>query len=201
MYLANAKRNYQVCVELAVAIFQDVFNYQIRQLLAAFPPDHIIEDTGKLFWSGLKRVPNALELNLKDPLHVELVQSAANIFASMFNLPLERNTAHVTELIAKVPLAPFVPKSNVKIEVDEKKEKKEEPVEFNDEDEREIEKLEKELRGYNINPAERTAIVEFEKDDPTNFHIEFMAGVSNLRVRNRLFRHETIRLRKWTTSR
>mgnify|MGYP002361325337 FL=1 len=190
-----------MCVELAVAIFQDVFNYQIRQLLAAFPPDHIIEDTGKLFWSGLKRVPNALELNLKDPLHVELVQSAANIFASMFNLPLERNTAHVTELIAKVPLAPFVPKSNVKIEVDEKKEKKEEPVEFNDEDEREIEKLEKELRGYNINPAERTAIVEFEKDDPTNFHIEFMAGVSNLRVRNRLFRHETIRLRKWTTSR
>lgn len=27
-------------------------------------------------------------------------------------------------------------------------------------------------------------VVEFEKDDPTNFHIEFMAGVSNLRARN-----------------
>lgn len=63
----------------------------------------------------MKRVPNALDLNLKDPLHVELVQSAANIFASMFNLPLERNSAHVAELASKVPLAPFVPKSNVKI--------------------------------------------------------------------------------------
>lgn len=27
-------------------------------------------------------------------------------------------------------------------------------------------------------------IIEFEKDDPTNYHIEFMGGVSNLRARN-----------------
>lgn len=27
-------------------------------------------------------------------------------------------------------------------------------------------------------------LTEFEKDDPTNFHIEFVAGVSNLRARN-----------------
>ena len=26
--------------------------------------------------------------------------------------------------------------------------------------------------------------VEFEKDDPSNWHIEFMGGVSNLRARN-----------------
>jgi hypothetical protein len=78
-----------------VAIFQDVFNYQIRHLLTAFPPNHVIEDTGKLFWSGLKRVPTALELNLKDPIHLEFIQSAANIYASLFNLPLERNPAKI----------------------------------------------------------------------------------------------------------
>lgn len=27
-------------------------------------------------------------------------------------------------------------------------------------------------------------VVQFEKDDPTNWHIEFMSGVSNLRARN-----------------
>lgn len=26
--------------------------------------------------------------------------------------------------------------------------------------------------------------VDFEKDDPKNFHIEFMGGISNLRARN-----------------
>ena len=60
MYLANQKKSYAACVELGVDIFQDVFNYQIKQLLTAFPADHVIEETGKLFWSGLKRVPTAL---------------------------------------------------------------------------------------------------------------------------------------------
>jgi len=121
LYLANTKKNYDVCVELAIEIFQDVFNYQIRQLLSAFPSDHIIEDTGKLFWSGLKRVPTALELNFKDPLHVELVQSAANIYASLFNLPLIKNTQQVIDIASKVKLIPFQPKAGVKIETDEKK--------------------------------------------------------------------------------
>ena len=35
-----------------------------------------------------------------------------------------------------------------------------------------------------ISPDRKPAIVEFEKDDPTNYHIEFMGGVSNLRARN-----------------
>jgi hypothetical protein len=60
LYLANQKKSYAACVELGVGIFQDVFNYQIKQLLTAFPADHVIEETGKLFWSGLKRVPTAL---------------------------------------------------------------------------------------------------------------------------------------------
>ena len=58
-----------MCLELAVSIFQDVFNHQIKYLLGAFPVDHIIEETKKPFWSGLKRAPTPLELNLKDPIH------------------------------------------------------------------------------------------------------------------------------------
>ena len=183
LYLANTKKNYDECVKLAVDIFQDVFNHQIKQLLSAFPLDHIVEDTGKLFWSGLKRAPIALELNFNDPIHVELIQSAANIYANMFNLPLVRNAQHVIEIAKKVPLEPFVPKHGVKIETDEKKKEEDKPI-FTDEDEKEIEKLLVELNGYNLNPDQKTAPVEFEKDDPTNFHIEFMGGVSNLRARN-----------------
>ena len=137
LFKANTQKKYETCVELAIDIFQDVFNYQIKQLLTAFPPDHVIEDTGKLFWSGLKRVPTALELNLNDPLHIELIQAAANIYACMFKLPLMRNAEHVVEIAKKIPLQPFVPKSGVKIEVDDKK-KNDEPVVLNDEDEREI---------------------------------------------------------------
>lgn len=180
LYLANQKKDYETCVGLAIDVFQDVFNYQIKQLLAAFPPDHIIEDTGKLFWSGLKRVPTPLELDLKDPIHLELIQAGANIYATLFKIPMEKDAQKVIEIAKKIPLQPFVPKCNVKIETDDKK--KDEPVMVNDEDEEEIAKLLKLLNGYSINPDLKSGAVEFEKDDPTNFHIEFMAGVSNLRV-------------------
>lgn len=32
---------------------------------------------------------------------------------------------------------------------------------------------------------------EFEKDDPTNWHIEFVAGVANLRARNYKIKEES----------
>lgn len=132
LYVANEKKSYEECVKLATDIFQDVFNHQIKQLLSAFPADHIVEDTGKPFWSGLKRVPTALELDFNDKIHVELIQSAANIYATMFNIPMETNAAKVVEIAKKIPLQPFVPKAGVKIETDEKKKEEEQPVVLND---------------------------------------------------------------------
>ena len=38
------------------------------------------------------------------------------------------------------------------------------------------------MRHLNINKIKAPTPIEFEKDDPTNWHIEFMGGVSNLRV-------------------
>lgn len=70
MYLANEAQTYQKCIELSVSIFWDVFHNQIAQLLNAFPEDHIIEETKKPFWSGLKRAPRVIQLDLNDPLHV-----------------------------------------------------------------------------------------------------------------------------------
>lgn len=129
LFNAHSKKSYEVCVELAIDIFQDVFNYQIRQLLTAFPPDHIVEETGKPFWSGLKRVPTPLQLNLKDPIHSELIQAGANIYACMFNLPIEKDKSKVIEIAGKIPLKPFVPRQGVKIETDDKKDNKpEEPL-------------------------------------------------------------------------
>lgn len=118
---------------MAVDIFQDAFNNQIAQLLNAFPADHIIEDTGKPFWSGLKRAPQILEFSVDDPLHLELVQAGANIYATMFNLPLEKDKFAVAKLASKAHRKPFVPKK-VKIETEEKKDKSNEPVEIDADD-------------------------------------------------------------------
>lgn len=44
--------------------------------------------------------------------------------------------------------------------------------------------LAQELRSIDTSKCSAPEPVIFEKDDPTNWHIEFMGGVSNLRARN-----------------
>lgn len=122
-----------------------------------------------------------MEFSVDDPLHLELVQAGANIFATMFNMPLEKDKQTVAKIASKAYKKPFVPKK-VKIETDEKKDKSNEPVEIDADDEIECKKLSQELSSLNVNSSKAPTPIEFEKDDPTNWHIEFMAGVSNLRV-------------------
>jgi ubiquitin-activating enzyme E1 len=183
MYIANEEKSYAKCVDLSVNIFYDVFHNQIAQLLHAFPEDHVIEETGKPFWGGLKRVPSVIPMDLNDPLQVEVIQAGANIFAVIFNIPMEDNKNVVIDLAKNVAPMKFTPKK-VKIEVDEKNAKKDEPVVIDEKDEIELKKLVEELTNLPLNPDHAPSVVEFEKDDPTNFHIEFMGGVSNLRARN-----------------
>jgi ubiquitin-activating enzyme E1 len=102
--------------------------------LNAFPADHIIEDTGKYFWSGLKRAPQILTFSVDDPIHLELVQSGANIFANMFHIQGEKDKSVVAKLASKSNFKAFVPKK-IKIETDEKKDKANEPIEIDADDE------------------------------------------------------------------
>jgi hypothetical protein len=47
-----------------------------------------------------------------------LIQAAANIYANIFNLPIEKNQKTVAQIASKIKPLPFIPKNNVKIEVD-----------------------------------------------------------------------------------
>jgi ubiquitin-activating enzyme E1 len=47
------------CVQVALDIFNDQFDYNIRDLVNLFPEDHI-DSHGQQFWSGPKRCPSAV---------------------------------------------------------------------------------------------------------------------------------------------
>lgn len=52
------------------------------------------------------------------------------------------------------------------------------------EDEENVKQIYQELIDANVEENLKPQAVIFEKDDPKNWHIEFMGGVSNLRARN-----------------
>jgi ubiquitin-activating enzyme E1 len=80
----------------------------------------------------------------------------------------------------------FVAKSGVKIQSDPKEEEKEkaQPVAASDDDDNICAEITKQLPTPSSLAGYRMTAADFEKDDDTNFHIDFITATSNLRAAN-----------------
>ena len=89
----------------------------------------------------------------------------------------------MADAISKVDVPEFKPKSGVKIETDPKATA---PASLGMDDEAIIEDLLGKLEQVRLGFAAdyRLSVIEFEKDDDTNFHMDAIAGLSNTRARN-----------------
>lgn len=173
----------QDCAEWARRMFEKLFSSEIRQLLHTFPKDNV-DKNGVPFWSGTKRAPDPIEFDVKNPLHLEFIIAAACLRAENYGLkPSKEDIDQMGKHAAAVMVPEFVPKSGVKIATTdaEAKEQVENPADADDAliDEL-VDKLlnAKTLTGFQMYP------IEFEKDDDTNHHIDFITACSNLRATN-----------------
>jgi len=148
----------------------------------------MITSTGTPFWSGPKRAPNPLKFDINDPLHLEFVIAAANLRAFNYSLKGTRDPTVFENVIPKVSIPTFSPKRDVKIPSSdaEAEAKKEEPI---DEDEERLAKVTEKLPSPSSFGKLHLQVVEFEKDDDTNFHMDFIAAAANLRASNYAIPH------------
>jgi len=175
--ITNKPLTFEECIVWARLQFERDYNNDIRQLLFSLPKD-AVTSSGQPFWTGPKRAPDPLTFNSNDPTHLGYIISAANLHA--FNYGLRGSTDPVLfRKIADIVIVPeFVPKSGVKVQITDS-----DPVSqaSGDDDPEELgEKLPapSSLAGYRLTPC------EFEKDDDTNYHIDFVTAASNLRAMN-----------------
>ena len=187
--LADIKRDhsFEACVKFACLLFAQNFTNSIKQLLYIFPKDYVDKD-GHPFWSGPKRAPDAVELDVTAPLHLHFLSACANLVAFNTGVPQNRDKEVIAQIASKVELPVFSPKSNVKIQVDEEEKKEENKKTDDDTPAEEVEKynnLVKELDPAHMKfTKEDFHPADFEKDDDTNFHIDFIHATANLRARN-----------------
>jgi len=171
-------KTFRECIIWAREIFEDLYNNSIQQLLFNFPKDSVTS-SGQPFWSGPKRAPTPIIFDMNNPLHMDFIIAAANLHAFNYGLTGETDVQVFKNELATITVKKFEPKKGVKIQVQEN-----ENVQNALPDEKEIEELIKKipspstLVGYRMNPA------DFEKDDDTNFHIDFITAASNLRATN-----------------
>ncbi|XP_047308611.1 ubiquitin-activating enzyme E1 1-like [Impatiens glandulifera] len=173
------------CIVWARLRFEDYFTNRVKQLIYTFPED-APTSTGAPFWSAPKRFPTPLQFSAGDPSHVQFIKAASILRAETFGIPIPdwvKNTAKLTEEIDRVTVPDFQPRSGVKIVTDEKETNLSSASIDDDLVINELSmKLEK-CRSY-LPASFRMKPVQFEKDDDTNYHMDMIAGLANMRARN-----------------
>uniref|UniRef100_A0A2K5RYN3 Ubiquitin-like modifier-activating enzyme 1 n=1 Tax=Cebus imitator TaxID=2715852 RepID=A0A2K5RYN3_CEBIM len=167
------------CVTWACHHWHTQYSNNIRQLLHNFPPDQLTS-SGAPFWSGPKRCPHPLTFDVNNPLHLDYVMAAANLFAQTYGLAGSQDRAAVATLLQSVQVPEFTPKSGVKIHVsDQELQSANASV-----DDSRLEELKATLPSPDKLPGFKMYPIDFEKDDDSNFHMDFIVAASNLRAEN-----------------
>ncbi|KAK2508547.1 hypothetical protein MC885_007636 [Smutsia gigantea] len=166
-------------LEVLEAVQHSLYSNNIRQLLHNFPPDQFTS-SGAPFWSGPKCCPHPLTFDVSNPLHLDYVMAAANLFAQTYGLMGSQDRAAVVTLLRSVQVPEFTPKSGVKIHVsDQELQSANASV-----DDSRLEELKATLPSPEKLPGFKMYPIDFEKDDDSNFHMDFIVAASNLWAEN-----------------
>uniref|UniRef100_M4DP97 E1 ubiquitin-activating enzyme n=2 Tax=Brassica campestris TaxID=3711 RepID=M4DP97_BRACM len=177
--------NFQDCLTWARLRFEDYFVNRVKQLIYTFPED-AATSTGAPFWSAPKRFPRPLQYSSSDPSLLNFITATAILRAETFGIPVPEWTKDpkaAAEAIDNVIVPDFEPRKDAKIVTDEKATtlttaSVDDAAVINDL----IAKLEK--CRHNLSPDFRMKPIQFEKDDDTNYHMDVIAGLANMRARN-----------------
>lgn len=178
--------SFDECIKIAIDRFVENFDFKIRQLLHNFPADYVNPD-GSKFWSGSKRAPQVISYDSSNDLHLLFVDSYARIIAEALGIKVDEkhNSSYTRNVSSKIIIPQFQPKK-VFIKANEN-----DTIsgDFEDVEKEEVKKIsvlmnQLSLCDKNLLNPTHFKPTEFEKDDDTNHHIDFIHAASNLRANN-----------------
>lgn len=173
--------NFEDCVKWARLEFEKKFGHDIKQLLYNFPADAKTSN-GEPFWSGSKRAPTPLTFDFNDQNHLDFIVGGASLRAFNYGIPVDDSLQvdYFKNIVNNMTIPEFVPITNLKIQVNDEDPDPNADTPIGDDLDRLAASLPapSTLSGFSLNA------VEFEKDDDTNHHIQFITACSNCRAEN-----------------
>ncbi|GAB69087.1 ubiquitin-activating enzyme e1 [Plasmodium cynomolgi strain B] len=175
----SKESNFKFCIKKAVDLFYTNFINQINQLLYSFPLDYKLA-SGEFFWVGQKKPPQVIPFDINNEFVKEFLFSTSNLFAQVYNIPQCYDMKYILDVASQIEVKPFQPKK-VKVKMDEKN-LNNISISFVD-DEKMIQDFCKELLNIECDHV-KVSPIEFDKDEETNMHVNFIYSFANLRAIN-----------------
>lgn len=161
------------CVKWAVDMFNENYNNSIRQLLHTFSPTHEIAP-GVLFWSGGKRCPEPISLDINNSLHLDYIEATTHLISRCSGISDNFTQDYLVEIIRNYKPVVFMPKD---MQIAASDAELENIIQSDN--------LPKNIQiGSPTNFVSSFVPQDFEKDDDTNWHIDWVTASSNLRACN-----------------
>lgn len=194
----NKIRKYKDCLRMAFRKWHEEFRDQINNLVHKFP-ESAKKDDGSPFWSGSKRFPQFQEFDVYNEDHIGFVMHMAHILADMYGIEERVSTDDTRKhrAILRGFKVPELVTRDIHVKTEEDKKRDDEDDEDDESDGEEEKKdgpsddtdtmdkseLVRALTSALKKPLPITAI-EFEKDDDSNHHIDFITATANMRAYN-----------------
>ena len=180
--LENVPYSFEDCIKLAFDKFHEYYGQQIYELLYKYPVDSVTS-TGSKFWSGAKKCPHIVSFDHNNKSHLDYIVAFSKIWANIFKIENTFDQTTIQEIVKAYPKFRLSEISgDIKISANEEEEKKrleEERSKFVNVDDL-IKSLPDPSRYKNITILAQ----DFEKDDDSNFHIDYITASSNMRAIN-----------------
>lgn len=174
MVLVNNKpKTFMDCLKWALNYWYSKYRNDIMQMVSKFPKD-CLTSSGVPFWSGGKRCPHPIIFDSENKHHMNYLIAAANLWANVHGIEGSKDIDRLKVMVQEVVVHDFSPDSDCQISLTDEEEKNKSVDEI---DESCIPDL-SHLSDYTLYSQ------EFEKDDETNFHIDFITASSNMRALN-----------------
>ena len=184
--VTDKPQNFDDCIVWARRQFENKYNNDIQQLLYNFPKD-CTTSSGAPFWSGPKRAPDPLTFDASNPTHMGFIVAASHLHAFNYGIKEGRNITekHYLKVMDDMVIPDFTPSSSVKIQADDNEpDPNAQPAGSTFDDNGTLEQIVSQLPPPQTLKESKLEPVEFEKDDDTNYHIDFITAASNLRAQN-----------------
>lgn len=183
-YLVDYKPiTFEECITWARREFEEQYNNNIQQLLFTFPKDSLTS-SGTPFWSGPKRAPTPLTFDSRNPEHMSFVKAAANLHAFNYGIRgTDVDESTYRRVLDNMIVPEFTPSSSVRIQASDA-EPDPNAVQSGFDDQSELNQLLDSLPPPSTLAGYRLSKVDFEKDDDSNHHMDFITATSNLRALN-----------------
>lgn len=175
--LVNNSKKYKDCIYLAYKEWHKLYRDTIIQLIRKYPAEHI-DDSGNKFWSGNKIFPSVLNFDIKTDTHIDFVIYFANIWADVLGITKRYSNENRNKYIEYLQTLD-IPEEVICKDIDNTDNKLN--IQY---DTKTYVNMITDIINSNNNKLHDIKVIEFEKDDDTNYHIDFITNATNLRSMN-----------------